>query len=508
MLGYVIASAVCIALAPSVDSAQRPRSERRILEPGRPIRGEVGIGGQHHATFAIRVPDDAILIEVRLTDSPANLDLYMRHGSPIENPAEDAEHVAVSEESNETLQLRRWDQPPIRPGTYFVDVVCPLAQPPVIGKRRARTVPFEIAVEIVQARIEAILEAGKPIKSQTTKSSGYSRSFSIAVPNTATCLRLDLADVGGDLDLYVRRARPIIDLADADHESAGLQGRESLVIDAESDPPFRPGAYHITVVDEFGEEFDTPFTIHTSFRPEPPQELLGIPKFPAGKSPLQRALFATVELTGPMGGGSGTILTTDGLVLTNCHVVADTNGKPSADGDVIVAITLDERMPPTELFRAKVVEADKQLDLALIEIETGFYRQPLPPGYVFPAVPVGNPGRLEIGDRLSIIGYPWIGGTRSRPSITLTRGIVSGFELHRDGSLIKTDAPLYSGTSGGAALNEQCELVGVPSETVQDTEGAVGQVGYVRPLTFLPPAWQKRIHHRAQRKAPPADRSN
>jgi S1-C subfamily serine protease len=116
-------------------------------------------------------------------------------------------------------------------------------------------------------------------------------------------------------------------------------------------------------------------------------------------------------------------------------------------------------------------------------------------------MPLGDAEALKIGDSLWVAGFPEIGGTASRPSVTVTRGIVAGFEWQRNGTLVKTDAQLHAGTSGGAALNDRFELVGVPSETMEEINGSgVGQLGYVRPLSLVPPAWRKLIDERRNKK--------
>ena len=380
-----------------------------------------------------------------------------------------------------------------------MDVSCPLDRPPLVGGRRAKAVPFEITCDVVSARLQAAVTPGKPITAETTRENGHVCMFAVDVPEGAACLRIDLGDVEGDLDLYVGRRKPLLDFAQAAHVADGPQGRETLAIDAASDPPLRPGTYCVCVVDQAGAEAGVPFTLYVSLAPDPPAALLPIPEMRQGERPLARALFATVELLGPVGGGSGAVVTPDGLILTNYHVVEGVDGKPVAPGELIVAVTLDPRKPPAELFRARVLEADKKLDLALVQVTTGYYRQPLPEGYKFRPMALGDPQALKIGDGLWVLGYPGTGGTGSRASVTLMRGIVSGFEAHRHGDLIKTDAQLHEGTSGGAVLNDRHELVGVPSETVQEKDAA-GQLGFVRPLTLVPPAWRKLIDERRNKK--------
>jgi S1-C subfamily serine protease len=105
-------------------------------------------------------------------------------------------------------------------------------------------------------------------------------------------------------------------------------------------------------------------------------------------------------------------------------------------------------------------------------------------------VPLGDPEQLAMGDALWLAGYPTAGGQRSRVTISLSRGIVSGFERGEHGVLLKTDAELQGGSSGGAALDAQGLLIGVPTSLV---ESGAGQFGFVQPLSALPEAWRARV---------------
>ena len=123
---------------------------------------------------------------------------------------------------------------------------------------------------------------------------------------------------------------------------------------------------------------------------------------------------------------------------------------------------------------------------SLLEITTGYYGQPLPSGYKFPHFTLGDPDRLLPGDPLSIIGYPSIGGSGSRPTLTMTQGIVAGGEKVAGGTLLKTDAGISSGNSGGAVVNKESELIGIPSFIIEN-EGE--SLGFILPLSMVPTSW-------------------
>jgi len=125
-----------------------------------------------------------------------------------------------------------------------------------------------------------------------------------------------------------------------------------------------------------------------------------------------------------------------------------------------------------------------------VQVTSGLYGQPLPAGYELPALALGEARSLAIGEPLWLVGYPATGGTGSRVTISATRGIVSGYENADFGRLVKTDAEITRGNSGGAAIDERGLLVGVPSSTV---ENGSGQIGYVHPIDALPEAWLRRL---------------
>ena len=147
--------------------------------------------------------------------------------------------------------------------------------------------------------------------------------------------------------------------------------------------------------------------------------------------------------------GSGFILSADGYVLTNAHVVDDAT-------EVSVKLT-DKRE-----FKAKVVGTDKRTDVALLKIDaTGL-----------PKVTIGDPDKLKVGEWVAAIGKPF--GLEN----TITAGIVSakGRELPNENlvSYIQTDVPINPGNSGGPLFNLKGEVVGVNSMIYSRTGGSMG----------------------------------
>ena len=149
----------------------------------------------------------------------------------------------------------------------------------------------------------------------------------------------------------------------------------------------------------------------------------------------------------PRGVGSGFILTADGFVMTNAHVV---------EGADEVIVTL----PDKREFKAKIIGADKRSDVAVVKIEaTGL-----------PAVKIGDVNRLKVGEWVMAIGSPF--GLDN----TVTAGIVSAKQ--RDTGdylpLIQTDVAINPGNSGGPLINMRGEVVGINSQIYSRSGGFQG----------------------------------
>ncbi len=160
--------------------------------------------------------------------------------------------------------------------------------------------------------------------------------------------------------------------------------------------------------------------------------------------------------------GSGTIITPDGLILTNAHVVL--SDKYFRVEKLLVSLTETEDTPPVPTYYAEVMQADPDLDIAVIRVSTDLDGNPVDRAALrLPFARLGDPSRLRLGDPLTILGYPGIGGQ----TITLTRGEVSGFtaqEPYGNRAFIKTSATIAGGNSGGLAANARGELIGVPTQ--------------------------------------------
>ena len=149
----------------------------------------------------------------------------------------------------------------------------------------------------------------------------------------------------------------------------------------------------------------------------------------------------------PRGVGSGFILTNDGFIMTNAHVV---------DGADQVIVTLTDKRE----FTARIVGADKRTDVAVVKIEASG----LPP------VKIGDPNRLKVGEWVMAIGSPF--GLEN----TVTAGIVSakGRDTGDYLPFIQTDVAINPGNSGGPLINMRGEVVGINSQIYSRSGGFMG----------------------------------
>ena len=187
--------------------------------------------------------------------------------------------------------------------------------------------------------------------------------------------------------------------------------------------------------------------------------------------------------------GSGTIISPDGHILTNYHVIGDLATRSHYDWHAIMVTDPSfTDQPPQFAYWARYVASDPTHDLAILKIEEYADETPVPAGTIFPAVAVGDSNAMLPGDPIVIVGYPGISGS----TVTFTSGTMSGWvgeDFDTGGKQwIKTDAKIAHGNSGGAAFDLQGNLVGVPTagRTVQYDELDVEEQAYVRPISL---AW-------------------
>jgi serine protease Do len=161
------------------------------------------------------------------------------------------------------------------------------------------------------------------------------------------------------------------------------------------------------------------------------------------------------------GQGSGVIVSSDGYILTNNHVISE-------------ADTVNVRLMNNRVYPARVVGADPNTDIAVLKIEGG----------EFPAMPLGNSDDLRVGEWILAIGSP----LDENLAHTVTQGIVSakgrsGVGLMEYEDFIQTDAAINPGNSGGALINLDGQLVGINTAIASRSGGFQG-IGFAIPINI------------------------
>ncbi len=188
------------------------------------------------------------------------------------------------------------------------------------------------------------------------------------------------------------------------------------------------------------------------------------------------ALIYILDAQGQIeGSGSGNLVSAQGYVLTNFHVVGDLKTRKYAPGLAVGFPEFPDQEPEMK-YLADVVVADPNLDLAIIKLSKDLKGKPLPAGTNFgEPVQIGDSNKLRIGEPVFLFGFPGVGGY----TITFSTGIVGGF-VAQDGQSsgrdwIKHSANSGPGNSGGGLYNAQGQLVGIHTRGVSDTDSAARQ---------------------------------
>jgi serine protease Do len=175
--------------------------------------------------------------------------------------------------------------------------------------------------------------------------------------------------------------------------------------------------------------------------------------------------------------GSGVVVSPDGYILTNNHVV---------DGATDLQVTLPDRRE----FKAKLIGTDAKTDIAVIKIDASS----------LPIITVGNSSKIQIGDAVLAIGNPYGVGQ------TVTMGIVSatgrnglGIEDYED--FIQTDASINPGNSGGALVNDRGELIGINTAILAPGSGGNQGIGFAVPVNLARNVMDQIVSHGSVQRA-------
>lgn len=173
--------------------------------------------------------------------------------------------------------------------------------------------------------------------------------------------------------------------------------------------------------------------------------------------PLKKYDFIMPELGGlvPLGIGTGFVVNTKGLIITNYHVIRG--------ADAVVVTFTDKRS-----FKARIIAADQTADVAVLGVNTG---------YDLKVINIGSSANLKVGDWVMAIGSPY--GFDN----TVTAGIVSAKDRNKGEYLpwIQTDVPINPGNSGGPLINSKGEVVGINTQ-IWTRSGSFSGISFAIPI--------------------------
>jgi serine protease Do len=169
--------------------------------------------------------------------------------------------------------------------------------------------------------------------------------------------------------------------------------------------------------------------------------------------------------------GSGVIVTADGTILTNNHVI---------DGASDIKVYLSDKRE----FKAKLVGADPKTDIAVLKIDAGS----------LPTLPLGDSSQLNVGDLIFAIGDPFgIGETATMGIVSATGRGQLGIEDYEN--YIQTDAAINPGNSGGAMIDIHGNLVGINTAILSHGSGGNEGVGFAIPMSMAKPVMDQILAH-------------
>src|SRR5688572_24156100 len=244
----------------------------------------------------------------------------------------------------------------------------------------------------------------------------------------------------------------------------GAQTRFASTSDAgASNPPLNPGppstnpAPGLSYADVVQRASPAVITIHSKMQARAPEQ------YPFMDDPMFREFFGERGRTPQQpprqrrGLGSGVIVSQDGYILTNHHVV---------DGAEQIKINLNDN----RTLDARLVGSDPPSDLALLKVEASN----------LPVLNLGDSDRTRIGDVVLAIGNPMGIGQTVTMGIISAKGRTTGLSTGNFEDFLQTDAPINQGNSGGALVSTNSELVGINSQILSPSGGSIG-IGFAIP---------------------------
>jgi hypothetical protein len=470
-----------VLLASTTRALQAPESKPRLV-PGVPLAVQIPASVEHATVFRVEVPDEAtgLWLQALGADVDVEIDAAFEQ-SPDSPEARISSNLWIDEQ----LLIERSDGLPLATGTWQVrvhGVDAGFGSEPHAGSCTllARLIVPEPR-ELAYGRLEEL---------SLEREQGLRAVFHPVVPpELRGDVLIEAFSPLADIELLVGPVDARRTLVQPYARSERLLSYELLRIDAER---LRAGsAIHVYAHSDLEGLDAIPLrVVLRALDAAEPRALLQPPlPRPETLGPFGTAIAASVVIFGPLGSGSGVVVHESGLVLTNAHVISGARGGGALD--LALGFTTDPAAPPIPCYAGELVDYRPDLDLALLRLSGWIDGRPLAKDARFPACALQFDAPPALGERIVVLGYPMTGGASSMVPLSLTAGVMSGWALEPAGRVLKTDAAIHAGVSGGTCLDGGGRLIGLPTSSLADSNYA-GGLGFVIPLERLPAAWRAR----------------
>lgn len=491
LVGVTLTAAGLVALAEresrqAAASAEEPADVELDDEPpltaedrawGEDVTGTFTPDGPAAHLYRFRLPRDAVYVRAELTTGDHDLDLRVTFGEQ-DAREEDWRVTADGSSGDEVAWVVRDDDPDfaLEPFMVRVDSYTTPEEP----------VPFTLTLTVVEPTATARLRPGARASGVVSEDTGHRADYELVLPEDEDTVRIDLLSVRQDLDVAAD-TRPVIDPRRAAFAADTATGREGLVL-RRGELGLGPGEHvlHVAVVDRGWTSRVIPFEIVASAGEDAPFAVRRLPELPEPRSDAERAALGVVGLRAGDGEGSGVVVGEAGRILTAAHVVEEV---PLDADEVVILVTTDVALEPEELLLGRVIRRDDELDVAIVEVRSTFHGERIPRSWRLPRTPTRWTEPVTLGEDVHACGFPVLHDSGERSEVTWTSGVVCGFERPHGHDLIRFDAVISAGSSGGALLDASYRLVGITVAMHGDLS-AFSATGLALPLDEVPEDWR------------------
>ena len=430
--------------------------------------------------FTFRADESLFGLRIDI-ESDRALSLFINHESNEVDLKADTGRTS----GRKSVEFSRFASPRLADGLYY-GVVVYQSESGI-----EETVSFRLTLVPVDLSLEGTVSAGQTQQWETGGRGGAAMAYyALELPVSATALRVDIFECDTDVDLYLFAGEPDYRLDHAVLKGETYAGCETVLLDARSKPVFNPNEkYFLLIYDRHPAAVKgrVSFALEAGSDPSyAARRAMTVPV--ADEDPKKNAVGATVEILCEQSTGTGFVISPKGYILTALHVLKRADGTYSRT--VIGAVNTDVRKPAAERFRLKMVASDESRDIALLKIDSmlfGAYPTELA---TLPSFSLSNRSRAEMGDVLLTLGYPKSGGTASKNSVKMARGIFSGYENRGGIGYIISDIKADAGNSGGPVFDSLYRIVGIAQSLLQSD---YSYLLCIYPIDSLPSSWLEMI---------------